>query len=44
VHVARVDGVRRITEVVRVKSYDSDTDQFGLETLTGFASVAGAAA
>jgi hypothetical protein len=44
VHVARVDGVRRLTEVVRVRSYDSETDQFCLETFTGITSAAGAAA
>jgi pilus assembly protein CpaF len=37
VHVARVDGLRRITEVVRVKSYDAEMDQFGFETLAGLA-------
>ena len=39
VHVARVDGVRRITEVVRVNSYDAETDRFSLEALTGAPSV-----
>jgi pilus assembly protein CpaF len=37
VHVARVDGLRRITEVVRVKSYDAEMDQFDFETLAELA-------
>jgi pilus assembly protein CpaF len=44
VHVARVDGVRRVTEVVRVNSYVSETDRFALETLTGLDSAVGARA
>ena len=44
VHVARVEGVRRITEVVRVKAYDAERDRFELESLTRLASTGGAAA
>ncbi|MET0167210.1 MAG: ATPase, T2SS/T4P/T4SS family, partial [Vicinamibacterales bacterium] len=31
VHIARVDGHRRITEIVDVRGYDGDTDRFVLE-------------
>jgi pilus assembly protein CpaF len=31
VHIARIDGRRRVTEVVRVHGYDGNTDQFLLE-------------
>jgi pilus assembly protein CpaF len=33
VHVARIDGVRRVTEVVRVKGYDVTTDRFVLDSI-----------
>lgn len=31
VHIARVDGARRVTEIVRVGGYDGDRDRFQLE-------------
>ena len=42
VHVSRIDGIRRITEVVRVKSYDAENDRFVLESVAGHTSVGGA--
>ncbi len=34
VHVTRVDGVRRVTEVARVTAYDAETDRFRLDDMT----------
>jgi Flp pilus assembly CpaF family ATPase len=31
VHIARVDGHRRITEIVDVRGYDGETDRFVFE-------------
>jgi pilus assembly protein CpaF len=31
VHIARVDGDRRVTEIVDVRGYDGETDRFVLE-------------
>jgi pilus assembly protein CpaF len=31
VHIARVDGLRRVTRVIRVRGYDVSTDTFALE-------------
>jgi pilus assembly protein CpaF len=31
VHIARVDGHRRVTEIVEVRGYDAETDRFVLE-------------
>ena len=33
VHIARVDGVRRVTEVVRIDGYDAASDRFLLDTV-----------
>jgi pilus assembly protein CpaF len=33
VHIARVDGRRRVQEVVHIRGYDTATDRFELETL-----------
>jgi pilus assembly protein CpaF len=33
VHIARVDGCRRVTEVQRVRAYDVHTDRFHLESV-----------
>ena len=30
-HIARIDGLRRVTEIVNVRGYDSETDRFILE-------------
>jgi len=35
VHVARIDGARHVTEVIRVAGYDSGIDRFRLESLSG---------
>ena len=35
VHIARVNGVRRVTEVVRVTGYEITSDRFVLDTVTG---------
>jgi hypothetical protein len=32
VHIARVDGHRRVTELVAVRGYDGSADRFSLET------------
>src|SRR5438874_1731445 len=34
VHIARVDGIRRVTEVTRVTAYDAETDRFRLADMT----------
>jgi pilus assembly protein CpaF len=34
VHIARVDGMRRVTEVTRVTGYDAETDRFRLDDMT----------
>jgi pilus assembly protein CpaF len=34
VHIARVDGVRRVTEVARVAGYEGSTDRFVLDAVT----------
>jgi pilus assembly protein CpaF len=44
VHVARIDGSRRVTDVVRVKAYDAENDRFVFETLADMTPVGGAAA
>jgi pilus assembly protein CpaF len=44
VHVARVDGSRRITEIARVNGYNREKDRFELESLRDLASGGGAAA
>ena len=31
VHIARIDGLRRVTQIVDVRGYDGDTDRFLLE-------------
>jgi pilus assembly protein CpaF len=31
VHIARIDGVRRVTQIVDVRRYDGETDRFELE-------------
>ena len=35
VHIARVNGVRRVAEVVRVAGYEVTSDRFVLDTVTG---------
>ena len=35
VHIARVDGLRRVTEVVRIRSYDTASDRFELAAMNG---------
>jgi Flp pilus assembly CpaF family ATPase len=37
VHVARVDGERRVTQLVAVNGYDTATDRFALQPLYTFA-------
>src|SRR5207249_1481781 len=34
IHVARIDGLRRVTEVARVEGYESECDRFRLEIMT----------
>jgi pilus assembly protein CpaF len=34
VHIARVDGMRRVTQVTRVTAYDAETDRFRLDDMT----------
>src|SRR5437867_7048148 len=35
IHVARVDGLRRVTEVARVAGYEAEHDRFRLEVVAG---------
>ena len=44
VHVARIDGSRRVTEVLRVRAYDAEKDRFVVEPLTDATPDGGAAA
>jgi Flp pilus assembly CpaF family ATPase len=37
VHIARVDGLRKVTEVVSVHGYDSDGDRFKVATVNNTA-------
>jgi pilus assembly protein CpaF len=37
VHIARVDGLRKVTEVVGIRGYDPASERFELETLDGAA-------
>jgi hypothetical protein len=30
-HIARIDGLRRVTEIVNVRGYDAESDRFLLE-------------
>jgi pilus assembly protein CpaF len=32
VHISRIDGVRRVTQIVDVRGYDAQTDRFALES------------
>jgi pilus assembly protein CpaF len=32
VHIGRIDGVRRVTQIVDVRGYDAETDRFALES------------
>ena len=41
VHVARINGVRRVTEVVRVMGYDVATDRFALDATEASSAVEG---
>jgi pilus assembly protein CpaF len=38
VHIARNDGVRRVTQIARVRGYDTEADRFALEAPTRAAS------
>jgi hypothetical protein len=44
VHIARINGVRRVTEITRVTGYDVVADRFLLETPTLLAAAKGFAA
>jgi len=37
VHIARVDGLRKVTEVVQIRGYDSGLDRFELASMDGAA-------
>jgi pilus assembly protein CpaF len=32
VHIGRIDGVRRVTQIVNVRGYDAETDRFALQS------------
>jgi pilus assembly protein CpaF len=43
VHVARIDGCRRVTEVLRVKAYNAEQDRFVVEALAEMTRAGGSA-